>query len=141
MISINVLCLSVQLLRLVCFNITQNKILHQSTSISPFSCQVTFCNMKEMTTNSFLHQCTQKLNLLTLRVPKNEDKEFLDEYAIRLEVKSNQERNISYQMVYNKLVPGQHMSINDAWSAFKTSLQNYACCPNRPLLNRIDCPA
>lgn len=100
-----------------------------------------FCNMKEMTTNSFLHQCTQKLNLLTLRVPKNEDKEFLDEYAIRLEVKSNQERNISYQMVYNKLVPGQHMSINDAWSAFKTSLQNYACCPNRPLLNRIDCPA
>lgn len=51
---------------------------------------------------------------------KNEDKEFLDEYAIRLEVKSNQERNISYQMVYNKLVPGQHMSINDAWSAFKT---------------------
>lgn len=100
-----------------------------------------FCNMKEMTTNSFLHQCTQKLNLLTLRVPKNEDKEFLDEYAIRLEVKSNQERNISYQMVYNKLVPGQHISINDAWSAFKTSLQNYACCPNRPLLNRIDCPA
>lgn len=100
-----------------------------------------FCNMKEMTTNSFLHQCTQKLNLLTLRVPKNEDKEFLDEYAIRLEVKSNQERNISYQMVCNKLVPGQHMSINDAWSAFKTSLQNYACCPNRPLLNRIDCPA
>lgn len=100
-----------------------------------------FCNMKEMTTNSFLHQCTQKLNLLTLRVPKNEDKDFLDEYAIRLEVKSNQERNISYQMVYNKLVPGQHMSINDAWSAFKTSLQNYACCPNRPLLNRIDCPA
>lgn len=100
-----------------------------------------FCNMKEMTTNSFLHQCTQKLNLLTLRVPKNEDKEFLDEYANRLEVKSNQERNISYQMVYNKLVPGQHMSINDAWSAFKTSLQNYACCPNRPLLNRIDCPA
>lgn len=100
-----------------------------------------FCNMKEMTTNSFLHQCTQKLNLLTLRVPKNEDKEFLDEYAIRLEVKSNQERNISYQMVYNKLVPGQHMSINDAWSAFKTSLQNYAYCPNRPLLNRIDCPA
>lgn len=72
---------------------------------------------------------------------KNEDKEFLDEYAIRLEVKSNQERNISYQMVYNKLVPGQHMSINDAWSAFKTSLKNYACCPNRPLLNRIDCPA
>lgn len=100
-----------------------------------------FCNMKEMTTNSFLHQCTQKLNLLTLRVPKNEDKEFLDEYAIRLEVKSNQERNISYQMVYNKLVPGQHMSINDAWSAFKTSLKNYACLLNRPLLNRIDCPA
>lgn len=72
---------------------------------------------------------------------KNEDKDFLDEYAIRLEVKSNQERNISYQMVYNKLVPGQHMSINDAWSAFKTSLKNYACLLNRPLLNRIDCPA
>lgn len=99
-----------------------------------------FCNMKEMTTNSFCISVHRNWTYW-LYGYKNEDKEFLDEYAIRLEVKSNQERNISYQMVYNKLVPGQHMSINDAWSAFKTSLKNYACLLNRPLLNRIDCPA